>query len=102
MKSHHKKPELNPLDEIVQFRISKQDKQNLIQAATIMGLKYTTYARQFLMQEVNETLKNASNENLMILNEEEWNRFSEILEAPARMNKNLKNTFKKFQKKYGK
>jgi uncharacterized protein (DUF1778 family) len=101
MPSHQKRPKADHLGEIIQFRISTKDKEDLMKAAAASGFKYTTYARQHLLYDVHKDLK-ALNENKFILDNDTWDRFLEILEAPAEVPPKLKSAQAKFKKKYSK
>ena len=101
MVRNHKRKNSNQLGEIIQFRISAKDKEDLMKAAAASGFKYTTYARQRLLRDVHRDLK-ILNENRFILDNDTWDQFQKILEAPAETPPKLKSAQTKFKKKYSK
>lgn len=101
MAQYQKRQKTKHLEEIVQFRISSKDKEDLMKAAAASGLNYTTYARQRLLSDVHRDLK-AIDENRFVLDNDIWDRFLEILEAPAEIPAKLKSAHSKFKKKYSK
>lgn len=89
----------NQLGEVVQFRVSAKDKKDLMKAAMLSGLKYTTYARQRLMSDVHRDLT-SFDESRFILDKDTWDQFIEILEAPLEIPSKLESAMAKFKKKY--
>lgn len=99
MGQSHKRTNSNQLGEVIQFRISAKDKEDLMKAAAASGFKYTTYARQRLLRDVHRDLK-IINESRFILENDTWDQFQKILEAPAEVLPKLKSAKTKFKKKY--
>lgn len=91
---------VQPMDSHLNFRMSSHDKKIIETAAKLKGIKPNTYARQKLLEAAEKDIVETSQHNALILNQADWDRFLEIMEAPVKVNQNLKKAFKKYQKAF--
>jgi uncharacterized protein (DUF1778 family) len=78
--------------------MSVRDKKIIETAAKLKDLKPNTYAPQKLLEVAEKDIAEMSQINTLILNNSEWEKFIEIMEAPIKINKNLKKAITKFNK----
>lgn len=90
----------HPMDNHINFRMSSQDKRTIEMAAKLKGLKSNTYARQKLLEAAEKDIAETNQLNVLVLNQADWEIFLEIMNAPVRINKNLKKAVKNFQKAF--
>lgn len=89
------------MDDHFNFRMSSYDKKIVEAAAKLKGLKPNTYARQKLLEAAKKDITDLSQQNTLVLNEEEWEFFINIMKAPIEINLNLKKAVNNFRKKIG-
>ncbi len=89
------------MDSHLNFRMSSHDKKIVEAAAKLKGLKPNTYARQKLLEAAEKDITELSQLNTLVLSENDWKYFLEIMEAPIEINLNLKKAVKDFRKKTG-
>jgi uncharacterized protein (DUF1778 family) len=89
------------MDNHLNFRMSSHDKKMIETAARLQGLKPNTYARRKLLEAAEKDIIEMSQLNSLILNPTDWEYFLNIMEAPVRVNQNLKKAVKNFRKTFG-
>jgi uncharacterized protein (DUF1778 family) len=82
------------------FRMSSQDKMVIETAAKLKGLKPNTYARQRLLEIAEKEIAETHPANRLLLSDEDWKMFMEVMEAPVQINKNLRNAVMSFNKEF--
>ena len=85
-------------DSNINFRVSAHDKKLIETAAKLKGLKPNTYARQKLLEVAEKDISEMSQINTLILSNNEWAQFVKIMEAPIKINQNLKKAISDFKK----
>jgi uncharacterized protein (DUF1778 family) len=89
------------MDNHMHFRMSSNDKQLIEEAAKLKGIKPNAYARQCLIAAAERDLAELSQQNRIVLNEEDWDVFMHMLQAPVAENKNLKRAMSSYKKYFG-
>lgn len=84
------------MDTHMHFRLSEKDKKVIEAAAKIKGLKPNTYARQRLVEVAEKDLSEMNSLNTVILNENEWDKFMYLMDAPFEENKHLRKAIDDF------
>lgn len=84
------------LDTHMNFRMSSEDKNLIASAARLRGLKLNTYVRQKLLEVAERDIAELNQNQTLLLSNEDWERFVEIMEAPIKINQNLKRAFQEF------
>jgi uncharacterized protein (DUF1778 family) len=88
------------MDSHLNFRMSSHDKKMIEAAAQFRGLKPHTYSRQKLLEAAEKDLAEMNQLNTLSLSDTDWEHFLAIMEAPVRINQNLKKAVKKFRKEF--
>lgn len=88
--SHHS------MDTHMNFRMSSDDKKIIETAARLKGIKPQTYARQKLIEIASREIEEMNQLNRLILSDEQWDQFIKIMEAPIKINENLKKAIRDF------
>lgn len=94
MPEYHREP--HNLDSHMNFRMQAADKALIEAAASLLGLRPQTYARQKLLEIAKKDIAEMSLSNTLVLDTESWNEFMAIMEAPVQVNKNLKSAVSYF------
>ncbi len=84
------------MDSHLNFRMSSKDKKIIETAALLSGLKPNTYARKRLLEVAEKDIVELNQVNTLILSDQDWDHFMEIMEAPVKINKNLKKAISDF------
>lgn len=84
------------LDSHMNFRMSSRDKKIIETAAKLKGLKSQTYVRQKLIESAEKDIAAMNQINALILSEQDWQQFIYIMDAPIRINENLRNAIEHF------
>lgn len=85
------------MDDTLHFRLSKEDKKTLEEAARLHNIKLNTYVRTRLLQAARRDLEQYKSENVYVLNDKEWNRFIDIMEAPVQITSEMRNALAKYK-----
>lgn len=86
------------MDNHMHFRLSSNDKHLIEEAAKLKGIKPNAYARQSIIAAAECDLAKLSEQNRIILNEEDWEIFLNMLKAPVVENTNLKKAVSSYKK----
>lgn len=86
------------MDSHMNFRMSSKDKKTIEIAAMIQGLKPNTYARKKLLEIAEKEICEMNQLNTLVLNDQDWNRFIDVMEAPIKINKPLKKAIADFNR----
>lgn len=89
------------MDSHLNFRMSSHDKKIIEMAAKLKGLRPNTYARQKLLEAAEKDIAAMSQLNTLILTQNDWKVFLDIMEAPVQVNKKLKKAVKDYHKAFG-
>lgn len=82
--------------EYLQCRINSEDKELIKKGAKVRGFdEVSDYVRSLALEAAKKDIEQAVLNNKVVLSEEEWNRFLEIMETPMKTNDNLKKAFEK-------
>ena len=82
--------------EYLQCRISPEDKEVIRKGAKARGFdEVSDYVRSFALEAAKKDIEEAALDNKVVLSQDEWNRFLEIMETPAEPNLNLQKAFEK-------
>lgn len=82
--------EYHNMDSHMNFRMLAADKALIEAAASLLGMKPQTYARQKLLEIAKKDIAEMGLSHTLILDSEGWEQFTAIMEAPIEVNKNLK------------
>ena len=88
-------------DAIIQFRVNVEDKSIIQRAADLRGIEPSAYIRSLILESAKKDIRESLQETNIFLTSEEWEHFLNIMNAPVRLNKNLKKAFADYKKKYG-
>lgn len=80
------------------FRIAPEEKLLVEQAASVVGLKPNTYARQRLLEAANKDIEALRREQQLILDPDEWEALVRLLEQPHELNDKLLTAAKMYKK----
>ena len=94
MPKYHREP--HNLDSHMNFRMQAADKLLIEAAAALLGLRPQTYARQKLLEIAKKDIAEMSLSNTLLLDNKSWDEFMAIMEAPVRVNENLKSAVSYF------
>jgi uncharacterized protein (DUF1778 family) len=86
------------MDAHMNFRLFSHDKALIDAAASLAGLRPQTYARQKLLEIAQKDITEMSLSNSVVLQAEDWQHFIAIMEAPVKINENLKEAVRLFNK----
>lgn len=90
------------LNSHLNFRMSSHDKKLIEVAATLNGMKPQTYARQKILEAAEKDIIEKEHLNSIVMSNQDWECFMDVMKAPVIINKNLKNAVKKFKQLYEK
>lgn len=95
MSAYHR--EYHNMDSHMNFRMLAADKALIEAAASLLGMKPQTYARQKLLEIAKKDIAEMSLSNTLVLDKDGWEQFTALMEAPIEVNKNLKEAIGQFK-----